>query len=87
MAWRGVFCDQLKQIAMKWMVQIAIVLLMSWLVFIAFGFNQRQGILMRSGKADRDEMDGADSDGFIDELAGIHRLWFQPKARYFDAIR
>ena len=25
-------------------------------------------------------MDGSDSDSFIDELAGIHRLWFQPKA-------
>jgi len=63
---------------MKCMVQIAMVLMASSPVFIAFGFNQRhRGIFLRSAKADRDEMDGADSDGFIGELAGIQRLWFQ----------
>jgi len=50
-------------------------------VFIAFGFNQRhRGSFLRLAKANRNEMDGADSDGVIGELAGIHRFWFQPKA-------
>jgi len=55
---------------------------MSWLVFIALFSTKSIGVFfLRSAKADRDEMDGSDSDGFIGELGCIHRFWFQPKAK------
>ena len=59
-------CNQLKLIAMKWMVAIAMAL-SDLLIFIAFGFNQGQYgkllIRMQSAEADCNEMNGGYCDG------------------------
>ena len=72
---------------MKCMVQIAMVYRrISWYSSPLVS-TKGIGYLLRSAKADRNEMYGSDSDGVNGELASIHRLWFQQwQGKVFFAI-